>query len=478
MLRPELCIISFSFLITNLCTLSAQTWCPPERVSPYVTGLYIIQGQGLTADISGTPWCGWVVHQYAPYQQVIYVSRYGDTAWCDPDTIYPFGGFDNCNLTTDADGNVWVVAKETDISACFYDGSSWSNLMLVPPFCWDCPVATGDNLGNLWVCCASAGPGEGHHIYGNSYISGQWGTPVLISYPGNHDEVPYSMITDKQGRVWVGWSGAFYRSIKLCASFNDGSGWSDTMVIAEYPNHTRGPALTVDISGRIWAGWLNREGGDIWKVYANYYDGGVWQEPMLVSSEPSTSWPGDWPIAITSDDAGMVWLTWMNPDTNLYYSYWNGSKWSIPASIDTHPARDYHPKMTFDGERIWVTWIREMDYTFSMYASYTYGIGVEEMSTTNFLPAVSGLSLSYPNPFSSNISVSYQLQSNCRISLEIYDIAGRLIRTLVNKNQKAGHYVVNWNGKDNQNRQLPGGIYFVRLETPTHTEITKVVLLD
>jgi len=455
------------------------------RVSQYVTDYYIVLGQGLTADNFGTPWCGWCAETVNPHAFNIYVSHYSDTAWSDPDTIYPFLDFTNCNLATDANGNVWVVAEEVSsaISACFYDGNSWSDLMAVPTplSCCHYPVATGDSLGNLWVCWHSGGPGDGHHIWGNAYIDGQWGSPVLISYPGNHDESAYSMTTDKQGKVWVGWSGAFYRSIKLCTSFNNGSAWSDTMVIAEYSTWTCGPALTVDTSGNIWAGWLNR-GVSEWNVYANYYDGSVWSEPRLVSSDTSTPFPyvGHWPIAITSDDNGMVWLTWMNPDTNIYYSYWNGSNWSNPAPVDTHPAKDRCPKMTFDGERIWVTWIRRVDLldTLSVYASYTYGVGVEEKPVANLPPSVLELSQNYPNPFSSYTTISYQLPSDCHVCLRIYNVAGELVRTLVRKNQELGHYSVRWDGKDEKGRVVPSGIYFYHLNAGNCTSTKRMILIQ
>ncbi|GAI58355.1 unnamed protein product, partial [marine sediment metagenome] len=203
-----------------------------------------------------------------------------------------------CDLATDANGNVWVVAEDDGISACFYNGISWSDLMLVPTHGLSCsyPIAIGDSLGNLWVCWMGSGPGEGYHIWGNTYIQGQWGAPVLISYPGSHNELTYSMTTDKQGKVWVGWYWFSGFDQAICASFNDGSAWSDTMVIAEYSYSSRGPALTVDTSGKVWAGWLGCDSGSNWRVYASYYDESVWSDPMLVSDESGV---GGWPIAIT-----------------------------------------------------------------------------------------------------------------------------------------------------------------------------------
>ncbi|NOR17412.1 T9SS type A sorting domain-containing protein [candidate division WOR-3 bacterium] len=468
-------------VLLSICPLFAQTWCLPIRVSPYVTDRYIVLGQGLTADLSGTSWCGWVADTDNPPAFNIYINHYTDTIWSNPDTIFPFFAFWNCDLATDANGNVWVVAEDDGISACFYDGSSWSNLMAVPSVsCCHYPVAIGDNLGNLWVCWAGGAPGDGHHIWGNAYIDGQWGSPVLISYPSSAEEITYSMTTDIQGNVWVGWYRFACPDRGICVSFNDGSGWSDTMMVVGYPHSyfTLGPALTVDTSGMIWAGWLGCDSIENWKVYASYFEDSVWSGPMLVSE--SAAW-GDYSVAITSDDRGMVWLAWMNSDENICYSYWNGNEWSDPAPIDNHPARDYNLKMAFDGERIWVTWIRRVEIsgqdTFSVYASYTYGVGVEEKPVANPPPSVSGLSQSYPNPFSSNTTISYQLPSDCHVCVRIYNIAGELVQTLRSKNQKPGHYTVCWNGKDENGKQLPSGVYFVRLKTPNNSITKKIIKL-
>ncbi len=468
LLKPKLYEIVTLLLLINLLPLFAQTWCPPMRVSPCVTDYYIVLGQGLTADLSGTPWCGWSAETTNPHAFNIYVSHYCDTTWSDPDTIYPFLiFFMYCDLATDANGNVWVVAEDDGISACFYNGSSWSNLMAVPTqgTCSHFPVATGDSFGNLWVCWAGGGPGDGHHIWGNAYISGQWDAPVLISYPGSHEEFTYSMTTDIQGNVWVGWYRSFCPDRGICVSFNDGSTWSDTMVIAEYSYSSLGPALTVDTSGKVWAGWLGCDSIDNWKVYASYYDGIVWSDPMLVSDESGV---GDWPIAITSDNQGMVWLAWMNSNENIYYSYWNGNEWLDPAPIDTHPATDYNLKMAFDGERIWVTWIRWVEIsgqdTFSVYASYTYGVGVEEKQTTNHLPSGSGLCQSYPNPFSKLTKISFGKGHGAKgIELKIYDVSGRLVRQWDYPTIRQSDHII-WYGEDDHGRAVAQGIYFIRVE--------------
>jgi len=64
-----------------------------------------------------------------------------------------------------------------------------------------------------------------------------------------------------------------------------------------------------------------------------------------------------------------------------------------------------------------------------------------------------------PNPFHNLTVISYSLPAATEVTLEVYDITGRLVETLVNQSQQAGIHEVRWNSKDN-----PGGVYFYRLK--------------
>ena len=69
----------------------------------------------------------------------------------------------------------------------------------------------------------------------------------------------------------------------------------------------------------------------------------------------------------------------------------------------------------------------------------------------------------FPNPFTSNTSICYQLENDKRVNLSIYDITGRLVVTLVNKSQQNGTYTIVWNGKNTEGVEQISGIYFYKL---------------
>ena len=63
------------------------------------------------------------------------------------------------------------------------------------------------------------------------------------------------------------------------------------------------------------------------------------------------------------------------------------------------------------------------------------------------------------------------------VSLAVYDITGRLVKTLVDESQKSGVYRIQWAGLDDAGERVPSGIYFYRLKVGGKTETKKVVLL-
>lgn len=75
-----------------------------------------------------------------------------------------------------------------------------------------------------------------------------------------------------------------------------------------------------------------------------------------------------------------------------------------------------------------------------------------------------GLGLTnYPNPFTVRTTIGYQLPSKAGVCLKIYNIAGRLVKTLVNGPVEAGRHTRQWDGRDADGKQAAGGVYFCRL---------------
>jgi len=88
------------------------------------------------------------------------------------------------------------------------------------------------------------------------------------------------------------------------------------------------------------------------------------------------------------------------------------------------------------------------------------------------------LSAAYPNPFNPSTTISYEIPQHCIVTLNIFDIQGKLINTLVNESQNSGNYNVIWNGLDKNNLQVGTGVYIYQMSTNSgFSKTAKVVFL-
>ncbi|UCG51421.1 MAG: T9SS type A sorting domain-containing protein [Candidatus Latescibacterota bacterium] len=82
-----------------------------------------------------------------------------------------------------------------------------------------------------------------------------------------------------------------------------------------------------------------------------------------------------------------------------------------------------------------------------------------------------------PNPFNPTTSISFSLDREGEVSLVIYDVAGNVVTTLINRRIGAGTYSEEWNGRDNQGNAVSSGVYFYRLTAGNRRLTKKMVLL-
>jgi hypothetical protein len=84
----------------------------------------------------------------------------------------------------------------------------------------------------------------------------------------------------------------------------------------------------------------------------------------------------------------------------------------------------------------------------------------------------------YPNPFQTGTNIRYSLDREGIVVLRIYDIAGRHVRTLINRGMAPGTYTEEWDGRDGAGHKVASGIYFYQLKMGTRIVTRKAVLLN
>ena len=81
-----------------------------------------------------------------------------------------------------------------------------------------------------------------------------------------------------------------------------------------------------------------------------------------------------------------------------------------------------------------------------------------------------------PNPFSNSTTISFPLTRSEKVSVRIFDMNGRLIKTLVDAQMQAGAHQITWNAKDENGNAVNAGIYFLKVQTGDYLETKKLVV--
>ncbi|MCA9729263.1 MAG: T9SS type A sorting domain-containing protein, partial [Candidatus Eisenbacteria bacterium] len=82
-----------------------------------------------------------------------------------------------------------------------------------------------------------------------------------------------------------------------------------------------------------------------------------------------------------------------------------------------------------------------------------------------------------PNPFREETSLTYRLAGSSHVSVAIFDTAGRQVRKLVDDDRNVGTHTLRWDGRDDDGRRLPQGIYYQRFAADGKERIQRLVVL-
>ena len=105
------------------------------------------------------------------------------------------------------------------------------------------------------------------------------------------------------------------------------------------------------------------------------------------------------------------------------------------------------------------------------------GVATSVEVTTLAIPTTSGLDPNYPNPFNAGTQIAYRLATPGLVRLEIYNVLGQPVRTLVNQFQPAGFYQVPWDARDQRGATVAAGVYLTRLRHPDGAQTRRLLYL-
>jgi hypothetical protein len=193
-------------------------------------------------------------------------------------------------------------------------------------------------------------------------------------------------------------------------------------------------------------------------------------------------------VSATVMPDGHVAATWYHYDNasrgSVYVAYNVGTAdfWvirSVADSVANSGSSVVHPDLAIVSQwRGYVAFRNDLDdYLYcATNDSVVVGVG-DDIPPGVVVPNAFALYPNVPNPFNPTTTVSFGTTQTARVELRIYDVGGRLVKTLVDDVQLAGHHEVAWDGRDDRGSEVASGVYFVRLVSAGQVRTHKIVLI-
>lgn len=183
-------------------------------------------------------------------------------------------------------------------------------------------------------------------------------------------------------------------------------------------------------------------------------------------------------------DGNQLMLRWTTEsETNSY-------QWLVERSTNPNGLYELRGTVPAAGNTTTPTNYEYTDNGFSQGIRYYYRLGEVDLDGTTtyygplevgpfrFTPAAYELSTARPNPFTGSTTIRYQIKEPGRVSLRVYNVAGQLVKTLVDGPQAADFYQVNWNGDTDRGTRATNGVYFYTIQANEFHATRRMVKLQ
>jgi hypothetical protein len=237
--------------------------------------------------------------------------------------------------------------------------------------------------------------------------------------------------------------------------------------------------MVIDVDNHI-----NYGGGETFHpVYMVYMAPNTNSGGNLLRTWDGVAWddsPWNWNVAYTYADNTWYYAELEKKDNHitlrLYDEYKEILEETTPVSLDQIFAMDV-PEYLYLGEPHTDDYEGDVRIDEITLLYVDIGSDVDEDVPGDVLPTQFTVSQNYPNPFNPVTTIRYRLPTRCHVKIDVYNALGRKVWSLVDREQPAGSYKVNWDGRSATGQLVSTGLYLYRFQTDDHVQTKKMLLL-
>ena len=286
---------------------------------------------------------------------------------------------------------------------------------------------------------------------------------VYLSWVGGADRPVVKISPDFVTQTTVADAGVNYNRITLVSPDANhiflGSTWNGIGITVLEANLLGTAYTRVDTIGNVPGVVTASDGSDSSVTHTLWAETAAWNNGVLWAGETDPAW--------SSHPHAGTWVG-LNPNTGEIIDSIGTGQTVAPtddASALAATGVTCNPRglaRSTDGLTLYLA-----DYSTNVIQVWTNAnpttVSIEEETEAPIIASGYALYQAYPNPFNPSTKIEYEVGSIGNVKIDIYNLKGELVNTIVNGWHNLGSHNVVWNGKDNKNMQVPSGTYIYRL---------------
>lgn len=356
---------------------------------------------------------------------------------------------------------------------------------------WHAPQRVTNTAGESFAPSIAAIEGDLHlvHIETNAGVSEiiyrrfdlfVWSDPVRLTDVGTGGRLVPSIAAGPDGSLHVAWWDARDAAAGAIGYRSRGAGlWTDEETVSGLEADAMRPTVCVDDSGHVHVAWIDARGASE-QIYHRRRRAGGWDPETRVTTGDFTHYHPS--------------IVWAGGETTLLYWAADPGGQTAGAFVQTLAGGVWNSRVRISGSdsraslcclygeedgRLHAAWTDDRHGNFEIYYNEYVppgsGVGEEDDGPDAPLPSPLSLAVS-PNPFHDSAWIELATPGHAAVSIRIYDVAGRCLRTVVSPAPlPQGLHRFEWDGCDDGGRSLPPGIYFARARAGKHVVTVKSV---
>lgn len=387
------------------------------------------------------------------------------------------------NKIATSNNKVWIG---TYGGLCSYDGQNWDACSTLEPYFITSLYV--DSSDRLWMTNSGFGVKMYDGITWTDYNFNELGLPSGSGYVAAEGRDGSIWLRTMSGlikfyqNIWSVYdtsnSGLPSSEINWLCNDAQGNLWmivNDSLLV-KYDGESWTSIIPV-INGGPWqfGAWHRRllfcdSIGNVWVICSRHAQIGGYE--FRLAKYNGSTWsvveiPDLWSFYITcmyEDETGNIWF-----GTNYHgLRKLSGTVWTSYSGVDSFLNNESIKELVADSNgKIWI-----LSYINLTVFDYPASVAKENSNET---PQISFSLSNYPNPFRTATTIKYTLPDTGKVRIEVYNIKGQRVKTLINEVKENGLNEIVWDGTDKNGKPVSSGIYSCKLTTPLLTDTIKLI---